>query len=229
MRAGNRDYGGPADIPAVVPVFPLPSALLLPRGQLPLNIFEPRYVAMIDAAMAGERVIGMVQPLPGRGLSDDPAEPDPPLCRIGCLGRITSYAETGDGRYMITLTGVARFDVVEELAPERGFRRCRISAAPFAADFVQAAGERAVDRKALIACFRAYLEANHLEADWESIGQASNETLVNALSMMCPFGPAEKQALLEAPDLKTRAETLIAITEVSLVRGPQGGSAAPLQ
>ena len=220
----NAIYHGPVDLPEVIPVFPLPGALLLPRGQMPLNIFEPRYVAMIDAAMAGDRVIGMVQPLPGRE-----EEAAAPLCGVGCLGRITSYVETGDGRYMITLTGIARFEVVEEVEESRGFRRCRISAAPFAEDFVLAAGERAVDRKALIACFRAYLEANHLEADWESIGQASNETLVNALSMMCPFGPAEKQALLEAPDLKTRAETLIAITEVSLVRGPQGGSAAPLK
>jgi len=224
MRAGNRDFGGPADLPEVVPVFPLAAALLLPRGQLPLNIFEPRYVAMVDAAMAGARIIGMVQPLPDNGPVGTP-----PLYRIGCAGRITTYSETGDGRYMITLTGISRFEIIEEIAGDQGFRLCRISAASFTEDFVELAGEKAVDRKALLACFRDYLEANHLEADWESISQASNETLVNALSMMSPFGPAEKQALLEAPDLRSRAETLIAITEVTLARGQQGGPGTPLQ
>jgi Lon protease-like protein len=144
-----------------------------------------------------------------------PCAAGPGLCLIGCAGRITSFAETGDGRYMITLTGIARFRVVEELAESTLFRLCRVSAADFPADFAAHDGDF-VDRKAVLKTFRDYLEAHNLEADWESVGRASNETLINALAMMAPFGPAEKQALLEAPDLRTRAETLVALTEMSL-------------
>jgi Lon protease-like protein len=210
MKAGNCSYGCAADLPSVIPVFPLPCALLLPRGDIPLNIFEPRYIAMVDAAMASDRVIGMIQP-------DDSAAPcacGPTLRQVGCAGRIISFAETGDGRYMITLTGIARFRVVEELPLTAPFRRCRVSAEPFGNDFV--AQETAVDRQAVLRAFRAYLTAHNLDADWESVGRASNETLVNALAMMAPFGAAEKQALLEAPDLKARAETLVAVTEMAL-------------
>jgi Lon protease-like protein len=210
MKVGNCSYGCPADIPSVIPVFPLPCALLLPRGDIPLNIFEPRYIAMVDAAMASERVIGMIQP-------DDNAAPcacGPTLRQVGCAGRIISFAETGDGRYMITLTGIARFRIIEELPLTAPYRRCRVSAEPFGSDFV--AQEAAVDRQAVLRAFRAYLTAHNLDADWESVGRASNETLVNALAMMAPFGAEEKQALLEAPDLKARAETLVAVTEMAL-------------
>jgi uncharacterized protein len=212
MKAGNCSYGCARDVPAVIPVFPLPEALLLPRADMPLNIFEPRYLAMIDAAMAGDRVIGLIQP-------DDSAPScacGPSLRQIGCAGRIVSYAETGDGRYMITLTGIARFRIVDEMPLEVPFRRCRVTAAPFAVDFL--AGDQPIDRNAVLRAFRAYLAAHNLEADWESVGRASNETLVNALAMMAPFAAAEKQALLEAPDLKARAQTLIAIAEMSLPR-----------
>ena len=214
MKAGNGSYHAPEDIPEVIPVFPLSGALLLPRGQMPLNIFEPRYLAMVDAALAGERIIGMIQP---EGDEDQPIL-RPTLRRIGCAGRITSFSETGDGRYMITLTGIARFRTIEEVATGEPFRRFRVTARPFEVDFVAAAGEEDVDRKSLLATFRAYLDANDLEADWESVNGASNEALVNALSMISPYGPAEKQALLEAPDLKTRAETLVALTEIVLAR-----------
>jgi Lon protease-like protein len=210
MKAGNCSYGCAADLPSVIPVFPLPCALLLPRGDIPLNIFEPRYIAMVDAAMASDRVIGMIQP-------DDSAAPcacGPTLRQVGCAGRIISFAETGDGRYMITLTGIARFRIVEELPLTAPFRRCRVNAEPFGNDFVTQ--EAAVDRQAVLRAFRAYLTAHNLDADWESVGRASNETLVNALAMMAPFGAAEKQALLEAPDLKARAETLVAVTEMAL-------------
>jgi Lon protease-like protein len=223
MKAGNCVYASPDDLPAVIPVFPLPAALLLPRADMPLNIFEPRYVAMIDAALSGNRVIGMIQP-------DDRAAVcarGPGLCTIGCAGRITSLAETGDNRYMITLTGIARFRIVEEVPATTPFRLYRIDTAPFASDFV-AGDEDKVDRRAVLAVFRAYLDAHNLEADWESVDRTPNEALINALAMMAPFGPAEKQALLEAPDLKTRAETLVAITEMSLARDP-GGSARSLQ
>lgn len=209
-RAGNCTYGCPEDVPEVIPVFPLPAALLLPRADMPLNIFEPRYIAMIDAAMSGDRIIGMVQP--------DETAPScprgPTLHKVGCCGRIVALAETGDGRYMITLTGISRFRVIDEIACTTLFRQCRITAAPFATDF--AGDESTVDRAALLRAFRSYLEAHNLDADWETVGRSSNETLVNALAMMAPFGPAEKQALLEAADLKARAETLVALTEMSL-------------
>lgn len=220
MKVGNCSYNAPEDLPAVIPVFPLPAALLLPRAELPLNIFEPRYVAMIDAALAGARVIGMIQPDEDKA----PGSLGPMLCKVGCAGRVTSFAETGDGRYMVTLTGISRFVVVEELAGGTLFRQCRVSAALFASDFAQAANDREVDRGSVLKTFRDYLEAHNLEADWDSVGRASNETLVNTLAMMAPFGTAEKQALLEAPDLRARAETLVALTEMSLAR--QGGGAS---
>jgi Lon protease-like protein len=144
-------------------------------------------------------------------------ERGPGLCTIGCAGRITSFAETGDGRYMITLTGISRFRILAEEPAPTSFRQCRVTAIPFADDFATDA-EDTVDRDTELRTFRAYLAANNLEADWESVGRASNETLVNALAMMAPFGAAEKQALLEAPDLRARAETLVAITEMALAK-----------
>jgi Lon protease-like protein len=224
MKAGNHTYRCPEDLPAVMPVFPLAAALLLPRAAMPLNIFEPRYLAMVDTALSGDRVIGMVQPDHHAALLPS----GPALCAVGCAGRITSFAETGDDRYMINLTGIARFRVVEERVAPTPFRQCRVTAAPFAADFAADAGDRAVDRSSVLKTFCAYLKAHNLEADWESVGRASNETLVNTLAMMAPFGPAEKQALLEAPDLRARAETLVAITELSLA-GEAAGSGHALQ
>lgn len=213
MRAGNAHYRGLNDLPGQVPVFPLSAALLLPGGRMPLNIFEPRYLAMVDAALAGDRMIGIIQPrLDGAMRADG----EPELCETGGLGRITSFAETGDGRYLISLEGVCRFRVVEELAVRTPFRQCRIAA--FAHDLEDDKAAAELDRDALLRAFKAYLDANGLEADWESIRRAENSTLVNALSMMSPYGAAEKQALLDAPDLKTRSETLIAITEMALAR-----------
>lgn len=194
-------------------MFPLSGALLLPGGRLPLNIFEPRYLEMIDAVMTGDRIIGLIQPALDGALRGDG---EPELAETGCLGRVTSVAETGDGRYLITLHGICRFRVVEEVKTHKPFRRCRIAA--FAHDLEEDNGPDSVDRDALLKTFKSYLDANGLEADWESIRKAENSTLVNALSMMSPYGPAEKQALLDAPDLRTRAETLIAITEMALAR-----------
>ncbi len=213
MQAGNAHYRQEADLPATVCVFPLTAALLLPGGRMPLNIFEPRYLQMIDQAITGERLVGMVQPALDGALRDDG---EPELCNVGCLGRITSFAETGDGRYLISLQGVCRFRIAHELAVKTPFRQCRIT--PFLADLDEDAAIAEIDRPALLKAFRAYLEANDLEADWESVSRADNAMLVNALSMMAPYGPAEKQALLEAPDLNARAETLIAITEMALAR-----------
>ncbi len=213
MLAGNARYLTEGDLPGTVAVFPLSAALLLPGGRLPLNVFEPRYLEMVDHALSGNRLIGMIQPRLDGALK---ADGEPELCDVGCLGRITSFAETGDGRYLISLQGVCRFRVAAEDAVKTPFRQCRIT--PFLADLDVEAGAEEVDRAALLQAFRAYLKANELEADWESVSRAENATLVNALSMMAPYGPAEKQALLEAPDLKTRAETLIAMTEIALAR-----------
>jgi uncharacterized protein len=211
----NAVYKGPLDCPLIVPLFPLNGALLLPRGQMPLNIFEPRYMAMIDDAMMGHRCIGIIQP---EGEDDSPQK-RPALHKVGCLGRITQLAETGDNRYMLTLTGVGRFRLTEELSVTTPYRQGRASYDPFVSDFVARAGEEAVDRRALLAALKDFAEANELKIDWKGVNDAPNEALVNALSMMCPFGPREKQALLEAPDLKTRADVLIAITEIDLARG----------
>ncbi|MBB4568049.1 LON peptidase substrate-binding domain-containing protein [Rhizobium leucaenae] len=210
MQVGNARYLKPSDLPESVVVFPLSGALLLPTGQLPLNIFEPRYLSMFDAAIAGNRLVGVVQPALG-----EPAE-TPHLSHVGCLGRITSFAETGDGRYIVSLTGICRFRLMDEITGHQPYRTFRIT--PFISDLKSRDEEDTVDRSALLSAFRAYLDANKLEADWESVERASNMTLVNSLAMMAPFDPAEKQALLEAPDLKTRAETFIAIIEIVLAR-----------
>jgi Lon protease-like protein len=213
--AGNRRYDSAGDVPEIIPVFPLSGALLLPSGQMPLNIFEPRYIAMVDAALAGERLIGMIQP----ALDEGESSVHPKLCEIGCLGRITQFSETGDGRYLITLSGVTRFRVVEEVRTNAAFRCCRISLADFEDLAEPRRGEDGVDRDALLKTFRSYLKASGLEADWESVNRASNAGLVTALSMMSPWGPSEKQALLESPDHAARAKTLIAITEIVLAAG----------
>jgi Lon protease-like protein len=221
----NAVYRGPVDLPETIPVFPLPGALLLPRGQLPLNIFEPRYLAMVDDTLRdGHRLIGMIQPDPAHPGSDD----KPNLFRIGCAGRITQLAETGDGRYVLQLTGVSRFRVEQELDVHTAYRQCKVTFAPFADDFVARSGEDAVDRDAVLAALTAFLKANNLKTDWGGIESAPNEALVNALAMMSPYGVAEKQALLEAPNLKTRAEILIAVTEIELAKKASGGE-TPLQ
>jgi len=210
----NVTYRGPADLPDVVPVFPLPGALLLPRGQLPLNIFEPRYLAMIDDAfLSGRRLVGMVQPV----AADEEAK-RPELSAVGCVGRITQIAESGDGRYMLSLTGIARFRIVEELAVTTPYRQCKVDFAAFSGDFEPRVGEEEVDRDSLLKTLREFLDVNDMEADWDGIQRAPTEVLVNALCMMSPWGLKEKQALLEAPDLKTRAALLVAVTEVALAK-----------
>jgi uncharacterized protein len=218
----NAAYKGPEDLPGVIAVFPLPGALLLPRGQMPLNIFEPRYLTMIDDALrSGSRLIGMIQPDPAH---PGPDKKKPQLFHVGCIGRITQIAESGDGRYLIELTGIARFRVQEEIALGTPYRQCRVNYHPFIADFIARKGEDEVDRKALLRTLADFLKANNLKADWDGIENAPNEALVNALAMMSPYGTAEKQALLEAPDLKTRAEILIAVTEIELAKGKSGES-----
>jgi uncharacterized protein len=213
----NRLYTDVSELPEILPLFPLTGAVLLPRGELPLNIFEPRYVAMIDASIARDRLIGMIQPLAGDNplAKADPAK-TPQLYQIGCAGRLTRFAETGDGRYLITLTGVARFRTCEELPGDAPYRQFRVCYDGFEKDLLPGAGETAVDREAMVSMLRAFAEHSNLEIDWASIDAAPTETLVNALAMMSPFGSNDKQALVEAVDLKARAETLIALTKLDM-------------
>jgi len=210
----NRPYADVSELPTDLPLFPLSGAILLPRGELPLNVFEPRYLAMIDDAIASARLIGMIQPLPG----DDGAAEAPQLYEIGCAGRLTRIAETGDGRYLITLTGVARFRVQQELTVPTPYRQCRARYDEFAEDLRAGAGADAVDRDSMVSMLRNFAECSKLEVDWASIDAAPTETLVNALAMMCPFSANDKQALVEAIDLKTRAETLIALAKLDLAQ-----------
>ena len=174
----NAVYQGPADLAEVIPVFPLPGALLLPRGQMPLNIFEPRYLEMIDDALADRhRLIGMIMPDAG----NPGPESRPNLYRVGCVGRITQIAESGDGRYLIQLTGISRFRIEEELKVATAYRQCRVTYAPFTDDFIARKGEDDVDREAVLQALTDFLEANNLKTDWEGIESAPNEALVNAL------------------------------------------------
>lgn len=207
-----------ADCPGVIPLFPLAETLLLPRGHLPLNVFEPRYLALVDDVLGTHRVVGIIQP-------DDDGEGDlsqsdavVPLYKVGCAGRITQFVEMDDGRYLVSLTGVARFRVAEELQVLTPYRQARVDYEPFQSDFTAHAGQEGVARQAVVEVLRRFANARNLRVDWNTIEQASNEALVNALSMMSPFGTREKQALLEAADLRTRAETLVAITEIELAR-----------
>jgi len=221
----NAEYRGPGELPELIAVFPLPGALLLPRGQMPLNIFEPRYLAMIDDAFRdGHRLIGMIQPDAAHSQDDE----RPKLFRVGCAGRITQLAETGDGRYILELTGISRFKVLQELDVLTPYRQCKVDFFAFADDFTARKGEDAVNREALLKVLTDFLKANNLKVDWEGVESAPNEALVNALAMMSPYGPAEKQAMLEAPDLKTRAEILVAVTEMDLAKKRTSGD-PPLQ
>jgi len=210
-------YRRPADLPQRIPVFPLAGALLLPRADLPLNIFEPRYLAMVDHALSTDRLIGMIQPAAGAEAAELPA-----LMKVGCVGRITSYAEAPDDRLLITLTGVSRFQVVDELDVETPYRQVIANYHPFAADLATGAGAAEVNRPALLKVFRDYLDANNMSADWKEVDSAPTEVLVNTLSLLAPYPPQEKQALLEAPDLKTRADVLVALTEVALGKMAKG-------
>lgn len=223
-------YRKPADLPPRIPVFPLRGAILLPRATLPLNVFEPRYLAMVDDVMSGGRVIGILQP---SGRDDDESETESPigkdadLRRVGCAGRVTSYQELDDGRIVITLTGIVRFECIDEAETDTPYRVMSVSYDRFARDLTEGLGEELVDRQNLLRVLKAYLDANRLKTDWNAIQRASNEFLINALSVMSPYGPEEKQALLEAADLKTRADVLIALAEIELASN--GGTGSTLQ
>ena len=199
---------GPAQLnetPETLLLFPLVGALLLPDGQMPLNIFEPRYLAMVDAALAGDRLIGMIQP------RDDTRADKPPLYDVGCSGRITSFTETGDGRYLINLTGMRRFRVAEEIASDLPFRIARADWSAFGADGEPDMSASSVDRDQLLDTLRDYLDTEDLEIEWEKAAAAPVDALVVSLAMGCPFQPNEKQALLEAKTLAEQADCLTAL------------------
>ncbi|WOI56343.1 LON peptidase substrate-binding domain-containing protein [Palleronia sp. LCG004] len=203
-----------ADLPETIPVFPLPGALLLPRGKLPLHIFEPRYLAMIEDCMkTPHRLIGMVQP------RDVPEGAEKRLHSIGCAGRLTGFSETEDGRYMITLSGVSRFRVKRETEGFEPYIRCDIGWDAFSRDLGQPERDEGFDRERFLGLLGRYFDAEELKTDWDSLSDAEDELLINALSMLCPFEPEDKQALLEAPTLSTRRETLVTLIEFALRGG----------
>ena len=201
---------GSAKLPTEFPVFPLGGALLLPQGKLPLNIFEPRYRAMGADALAAGRVIGMVQPDENR--PDTPS--GPALYKVGCLGRLSSFSETDDGRYLITLTGMVRFVISVELEMQRGYRRVRADLARFRDDLDDSPTASAIDRDALTRALRTYFDARGFDANWEAINELPDKALVVTLAMVCPFDPVEKQALLEAPRSADLASTLLTLLQM---------------
>jgi Lon protease-like protein len=203
-------HPAPDALPAEFAVFPLPGALLLPRGKLPLNIFEPRYLAMTEDSLAAGRMFGMIQPDPNAPTGDS----GPGLYQVGCLGRLSSFSETDDGRFLITLTGLARFRISQELAMRNGYRRVRADFTPFLSDLDQASRPIGVERESLLTALRSYFARRSVDANWDAIRRMPDDTLVVTLSMVCPFEPAEKQALLEAPTEADRAATLLALLQM---------------
>jgi Lon protease-like protein len=209
-----HSYHAITALPSSLPLFPLSGALLLPRGALPLNVFEPRYLEMVDHALATHRLIGMIQPVESEDNVLRPA-----LSEVGCAGRIISFRETDDNRYLITLAGICRFRLTGENDDGTAWRVGNCNFGSFAADLSQE-GRDDIPRDRLLAALKTYLSSHDMSADWDSVMSAPAEALVNALAMMCPFDPAGKQALLEAPALAERAATLIALLEMS---GTQSG------
>jgi Lon protease-like protein len=211
---------GATALPSILPIFPLTGVLLLPRGRLPLNIFEPRYLAMTRDALAGERLIGMVQPSDPRAAGDNPA-----VYPVGCAGRITSFSETDDGRFLITLTGISRFRSREELPLLEGYRRVVTEWREFARDLASD-DEPGFDRDRMLRGLRAYFQHHRIEADWDAITSVPGERLVTSIAMICPFEPSEKQALLEAPNLDERARLLTAMVEMAALNQTRDGPGA---
>lgn len=208
----------PSDLPEMIPLFPLPGALLLPRTRLPLNIFEPRYLAMLDDTLKSDhRLIGMVQPL------DDPnGDSSGRLHQIGCAGRVIAFSETDDGRYLITLGGVSRFRMVGKVDGFTPYIRAAIEWGDFERDLGKSETDEDFNRAKFLNTLARYFETVHLSSDWDSLKEADEELLINSLAILCPFEAEEKQALLEAPSLKTRRETLVTLMEFVLASGGAG-------
>jgi Lon protease-like protein len=206
------------DLPDTIAIFPLGGALLLPRARLPLHIFEPRYLQMIeDALKTDDRLIGMIQPNEVAGREGTG------LQTIGCAGRITQFSETEDGRYMITLGGMSRFRVVNEVEGFSPYRRCDVSWDGFERDLGRDEEDTGFHRESFLDLLGRYFDAQGLSADWDTMKEAEDELLINSLSMMLELDPEDKQALLEAPSLETRRETLVTLIEFSLRGGLDEG------
>jgi Lon protease-like protein len=216
MSAFDQEFSA---LPGTVPIFPLSGVLLLPRGELPLNIFEPRYLNMTNDALGGDRLIGMIQPTEHECTQDNP-----PVYRTGCAGRIISFQETEDGRFLITLKGICRFDVAEELPVTRGYRPASVEWSPYRDDLNPDDGAQ-IERDKLVELLRSYFDIKGISADWSAIESTTNERLITCLSMICPFEASEKQALLEAPNLGDRCKILTALVEMSVRASAQGESA----
>ncbi|MEO1710415.1 MAG: LON peptidase substrate-binding domain-containing protein [Pseudomonadota bacterium] len=221
-------YKRVSDLPRRIPVFPLRGILLLPRATLPLNIFEPRYLAMIDEVLTGHRLLGIIQPSE-KGEGESPEGKSSDVRKVGCVGRLTAYQELDDGRVLITLSGITRFAIDHEAETPEPYRSFQVDYTPFSQDLEAGSGEDDVDRDLLQTVLKAYLDNNKLGADWRAIANAPTELLVNVLSVISPFGSEEKQALLEAPTLKDRAEVLVALTEMELASNEGGSSGGRLQ
>ncbi|KAA6205510.1 MAG: ATP-dependent protease [Candidatus Tokpelaia sp.] len=238
MQAGNAFYTSAQDIPQCLPVLSMASIMLMPGGFVPLTLSEPRFIQMVDDAMRGDRLIGLVLVKSGNNAAKaanyDPLSFDADLLHkyqaandnnatwnIGCIGRITHYSEVGDGQIMISLHGICRFRLEAELQTDKPYRQYAIT--PFIGDLGESDDNAPIDREMFLSVFQDYLAANHMQADWDIIAEVSNSALVNALSTIVPFAPAEKQALLEAPDIKTRSETMIAIAQRSMLRDGKYG------
>ena len=211
-----------ADLPGVIPVFPLPGALLLPRARLPLHLFEPRYLAMLDDVLkTPHRLIGMTQPDPNPRAAS--ADRPPPLHTIGCAGRVTQFSETEDGRYMVTLAGISRYRLVKEVDGFCPYRRVEVNWDGFGADLARPEKDTAFNRDRFLDLLGRYFSAKSLDTDWETLKEADDELLINSLSMILSFAPEDKQALLEAPSLATRRETLVTLIEYALRGGSDNG------
>jgi Lon protease-like protein len=200
------------DLPVEFPIFPLPGALLLPHGRLPLNVFEPRYLAMVEDSLAAGRVFGMIQP----NAHAPRAPTGPSLYQIGCLGRLTQFAETSDGRFLITLTGVSRFRVNDELPIRRGYRRVQADFTPFVRDLEPPHERTALRRPEFLGALKPYFKVHGIDANWDAIDEMPDSMLVTTLAMLCPFDDAEKQALLEAPTEQDRAADLLALLRMAV-------------
>lgn len=221
-------YRKPSDLPRHLPVFPLQGCIILPRSTLPLNIFEPRYLQMIDDVLAGTRLVGIIQPQGKTEDEESPTDRHFPLRQTGCVGRITSFSETEDARLLITLAGITRFDIVTEVSTDKPYRICEVSYDNYTNDFIHGYGQDAVDWDKLLRVLKSYLAARQMSADWESIERSPAELLVNTLSVISPYGPEEKQALLEAQSLKERSEVLMTLAQMEMA-SPDDGSNGTLQ
>lgn len=222
-----RQPYAPEVLPDILPIFPLAGVLLLPRGSLPLNIFEPRYLAMTDDALKSDhRLIGMIQPTGADDAESIAASGrnGPELFKTGCAGKLIQFAETRDRRYMVTLVGISRFTIAEELPLTRGYRRVRPDWTPFAGDLEEEYQRGQFDRERLLAALKQYFKAHKIDPNWKAIGEMGDRMLVTSLSMGCPFNPSEKQALLEAKELPARAEVLTTLLEMSATPEPPEGT-----